>query len=106
MREGRAECHLGAEVVDWGDYGPAIKRWELILGRPAPTPTMIGPRGGHQLSPKFVEFMMGLPLGHVDAVPGLTRNEKIQVIGNGVCPQQAEAALRWLLAADTRGVVA
>ena len=40
---------------------------------------------------------MGLPAGHVTAVPGLTRNEQLKALGNGVVPQQAEAALRVLL---------
>lgn len=43
---------------------------------------------------------MGLPAGHVTAVPGLSRNEQLKLLGNGVVPQQAEAALRHLLAAD------
>ena len=84
-------------VLDWGDYGPAIQRWELILGRPAPAPTMTGKRGGQQLSPAFVEGLMGLPAGHVTDVPGLSRNDQLKLLGNGVVPQQAELALRHLL---------
>lgn len=41
---------------------------------------------------------MGLPDGHVTAVPGITRNEQLRALGNGVVPQQAAAAVRWLLA--------
>lgn len=41
---------------------------------------------------------MGLPAGHVTAVPGLSRNAQLKALGNGVVPQQAEAALRLLLA--------
>ncbi|MFJ8879646.1 hypothetical protein ACIREG_19785 [Streptomyces albidoflavus] len=40
---------------------------------------------------------MGLDAGHVTAVPGLTRNEQLKALGNGVVPQQAAAALRLLL---------
>lgn len=40
---------------------------------------------------------MGLPAGHVTDVPGLTRNAMLKALGNGVVPQQAAAALRWLL---------
>ncbi|MEU6437477.1 hypothetical protein ABZ874_24510 [Streptomyces albidoflavus] len=40
---------------------------------------------------------MGLNAGHVTAVPGLTRNEQLKALGNGVVPQQAAAALRLLL---------
>lgn len=31
-------------------------------------------------------------------IPGITRNEALRALGNGVVPQQAEAALRFLLA--------
>lgn len=87
-------------VLDWGDYAPAIRRWGLKLGRPAPAPTMTGKRGGQQLSPAFVEWLMGLPEGHVTAVPGVSRNEALKLLGNGVVPKQAEAALLYLLNAD------
>jgi DNA (cytosine-5)-methyltransferase 1 len=40
---------------------------------------------------------MGLPAGHVTDVPGLTRNEQLKALGNGVVPAQAEAAIRHLL---------
>lgn len=36
---------------------------------------------------------MGLPEGHVTEV-GLTRNQQLKALGNGVVPQQAAAALR------------
>jgi DNA (cytosine-5)-methyltransferase 1 len=42
--------------------------------------------------------MMGLPEEHVTG-QGLTRNEELKALGNGVVPLQAEAALRHLLAA-------
>lgn len=41
---------------------------------------------------------MGLPEGHVTAVPGLSRNAQLKALGNGVVPQQAAAAYRILLA--------
>ncbi|MET8728728.1 hypothetical protein ABZV81_16375 [Streptomyces parvus] len=40
---------------------------------------------------------MGLPAGHVTAVPGLSRTAQLKALGNGVVPQQATAALRLLL---------
>jgi DNA (cytosine-5)-methyltransferase 1 len=40
--------------------------------------------------------MMGLPAGHVTDV-GLTRNEELKALGNGVVPQQAALAVRTLL---------
>lgn len=78
----------------WGRYLPAIRRWEAVTGRPAPRAT--GVRG--RLSPAFVEWMMGLPAGHVTEVPGLSGPAQLKALGNGVVPQQAEAALRMLLA--------
>ncbi|WP_329564266.1 hypothetical protein OG711_25330 [Streptomyces uncialis] len=41
---------------------------------------------------------MGLPAGHVTAVPGLSRTAQLRALGNGVVPQQAAHALRALLA--------
>lgn len=87
----------------WGDYAPAIHRWEQILGRPAPAPTMTSVKGNPQLSPRFVEWMMGLPEGWVDDVPDLTRNEKLKALGNGVVSQQAVEAVLRLLALTERG---
>jgi DNA (cytosine-5)-methyltransferase 1 len=40
--------------------------------------------------------MMGLPEGHVIAVPGVPRSAQLKALGNGVVPQQAVAALRLL----------
>lgn len=82
----------------FGDYAPAIARWEHVLGRPAPAPTEPTGKGGvHRLSPRFVEWLMGLPEGHVTGVPNLTRNAQLKALGNGVVPQQAAAALTHLL---------
>lgn len=99
-RDLRLDLLAGRSVTaaDWGPYGPAIRRWEAILGRPAPAPTMTGARGGQQLSPAFVEWMMGLPSGHVCDVPGQSRAEKLKRLGNGVVPQQGAAAIGWLAA--------
>ena len=84
-----------AHLESFGQYAPAIARWESILGRPAPTPTEPG-RNGPRLSPAFVEWMMGLPDGHVTDV-NISRNAQLKALGNGVVPQQAAAALRHLL---------
>jgi DNA (cytosine-5)-methyltransferase 1 len=48
------------------------------------------------LSPAFVEWMQGLPAGHVTDVPDLSRNAQLKALGNGVVPQQAALALRIL----------
>lgn len=102
---GRGAVHRAAVDRDracrlrrWGEYAPAIERWEAILGRTVPEPTIITARGCRVLSPALVEWMMGLEDGHVTATPGLTRNQMLRLLGNGVVPQQAEHALRVLLA--------
>ena len=78
----------------WGDYAAAIARWEAVTGRPAPDPTEPNAKGGHRLSARFVEWLQGLPEGHVTDVPGMTRNVALKALGNGVVPQQCAAALR------------
>jgi hypothetical protein len=40
---------------------------------------------------------MGLPEGHVTGINGLTRATLLKILGNGVVPQQAAAALTLLL---------
>lgn len=82
--------------VDWGQYGPAVRRWERLT-RPAPAPTEPNTKGKPRLNAEFAEWMMGLPHGHVTGV-GLPRTAQLKAIGNGVCPQQAAAALGQLLA--------
>jgi DNA (cytosine-5)-methyltransferase 1 len=95
---GPAEHHVqpGEPDARWGAYGPAVRRWEHILGRPAPA--HVDARG--RLSPVFVEWMMGLPAGWLTDVPlpaGMTesqaRNAQLKAGGNGVVPQQAYAAI-------------
>lgn len=93
LLNGQAKEMHGAE---WGEYAPAIARWETVLERPAPAPTMTSAKGNPQLSPRFVEWLMGLPEGWVTDVPGITRNEALKALGNGVVPQQAEAAIRFM----------
>ena len=80
----------------WGVWGPAIERWEWVLRRPAPVPRIPGKRNP-QLNPAFVEWLMGLPEGHVTDVPDLTRNKQLRILGNGVVPLQAAAAVLYLL---------
>jgi DNA (cytosine-5)-methyltransferase 1 len=43
--------------------------------------------------------MMGLAPGFVTGVPGIPRTRQLKIIGNGVVPQQAAAALRLLIQA-------
>ena len=97
--------HQGTTLTDatvrqadtFGQYEPAIARWEAVLRRPAPAPTEpTGKGGAHRLSPRFVEWMMGLPDGWVTDTD-TSRNEQLKALGNGVVPQQASAALRHML---------
>jgi len=135
-----ASLHIESLRSDkWGQYAPAIARWEAVLGRPAPAPTEVStksrercpvhgdPQEGRpgeelrdmregldaqevrqwdaresvgescackrRLSPEFVSWMMGLPAGWVTDL-GLTRNEELKILGNGVVRQQAAAATR------------
>jgi DNA (cytosine-5)-methyltransferase 1 len=80
----------------WGVYESAVRRWEGLT-RPAPDPTTLSRKGNPQLSPRFVEWLMGLPDGWVTDVPGLSRSDMLRLLGNGVVPAQCAAALRWLL---------
>lgn len=68
-----------------------------MIGRAAPAPTIPGRHGQPKLNPEFVEWMMGLPAGWVTQVPGTTQNDHLKLLGNGVVPQQAAEALRFLL---------
>jgi DNA (cytosine-5)-methyltransferase 1 len=81
--------------VDWGKYAPAIRRWELTLNRNAPDPVVMR-NDKRRLNPQFVEWMMGLPDGWVTG-HGLSAAKELKMLGNGVVPQQAHAAITQLL---------
>lgn len=49
----------------------------------------------NKLNPKFVEYMMGLPVGWVTDLP-ISRSQQLKLLGNGVVPQQAFRALEIL----------
>lgn len=83
----------------YGPYAPAIARWEQATGRASPPPTNPPrrPGGKPQLSARFVEWLMGLPDGHVTGADlGLSRERQLRMLGNGVVPQQAALAVRQL----------
>lgn len=90
---------VAEHLTDFGQYTPAIERWERATGRPAPDPTKPSPKTGKpQLSSEFVEWMMGLPNGWFTSPEiGLTRVQALKIGGNGVVPQQAEFAVRGLM---------
>lgn len=91
---GQAEPDVrqGQPDAVWGRFLPAVRRWERVTGRFAPRAT----DDRNRLSPRFVEWMMGLPAGHVTDVPGLNAPAQLKALGNGVVPQQAAAAVRLL----------
>ncbi len=74
----------------WGKYAPAIRHWEQVLGRAAPDPLVDG-----RLNHWLVEWMMGLPSGHVCSIAE-SRTAALRCLGNGVVPQQGYAALQLL----------
>ncbi|MFI7691727.1 DNA cytosine methyltransferase [Nonomuraea sp. NPDC049655] len=77
----------------WREYTPAIRRWEHVLGRPAPWPV---DEAGNE-TPAWAEWQMGLPAGHLTDVPGLSRTAALKAAGNGVVPLQIAQALDVLL---------
>ena len=81
----------------WGDTAPAILTWAMLTGYAAPP--IVGDRADYraETTTEFVEWLMGLPPGWVTQVPGLTRNQKLKALGNGVVPQQSAYALQHLL---------
>ena len=87
----------------YGPYAPALARWEQVTGRAAPTPANPPRRAGGKprLSARFVEWMMGLPDGHVTGPDlNLSRERQLRMLGNGVVPQQAALAVSSLLQID------
>ncbi len=77
--------------ITFGKYAAAVDRWTGIVGRPPPEPTDNG-----RLNPAFVEWMMGLPAGWVTGLD-LSPTQQLKMLGNGVVPQQAAAAIAGLL---------
>ncbi len=90
---------MGEDVVLDADILPqpcVLQAWERLSGRALPASLTY-------LSPVFVEWMMGLPAGwvtdpeHWRGVEGNHRNMMIRMLGNGVVPRQAAAAIDWCL---------
>ena len=92
-RQGESRGH---PRIVWGKYAPAIRRWEAVLERAAPAPTTPGRNDRPRLNPQFVEWMMGLPDGWVTG-HGLSAAKELKMLGNGVVPQQAHAAITQLM---------
>jgi DNA (cytosine-5)-methyltransferase 1 len=69
------------------------------MGRAAPAPTEPG-KTGERLSPRFVEWLVGLDAGWVTDT-GIPRNAQLKCLGNIAMPQQAAYAIRYLMTAAT-----
>ena len=69
-------------------------RWENLT-REVPEPT-VPHKDKRRLNPAFVEWMMGLPEGHVTG-HGLSAAKELKMLGNGVVPQQACSAITQLM---------
>ncbi|KOU50541.1 hypothetical protein ADK55_18515 [Streptomyces sp. WM4235] len=92
-------------TVDGVDYGPAIRRWEAILGRPAPEPTEPGQRGNRRITARFVEWVMGADAGWITDLD-IPRAQQIKIGGNGVVTRQAVEGYRRLLVPDLAAMAA
>lgn len=93
QRGSKDDLTISSAVHQFSVYTEAIRRHEMAFGMPAPTPTIPG-KTGRRLSTRFVEWMMGLPAGHVTSPEvGLSRVQQLRALGNGVVPQQAAAAI-------------
>ncbi|ATW60488.1 DNA methylase [Mycobacterium phage Familton] len=96
-----AEAELFEVTVPMVDMGSrragivlAIEHW-ASLTRPAPPAIARGRRGKLRVNPAFAEWMMGWPDGWVTGLE-LSHADRLWIIGNGVCPQQAVLALTTL----------
>lgn len=77
----------GLDSLRASRYGPAIRRWEGVTGIECPEPLI----GEKKLNAQLSEWMMGLPPGWVTDL--VSNRQALRLIGNAVCPQQANYAL-------------
>lgn len=90
---------FGGEVVWHSEIDPAASKVLAHRFPGVPNLGSVNSKGNPRLNPAFSEWMMGWPSGWVtDSAIGISRNDQLRIVGNGVCPQQAAAALRYLLA--------
>ena len=99
-----------ARRTDWVatngvDYGPAVRRWEAVIGRPAPEPCEPGERTNWRLSPLFTEWMQGCDEGWITGLD-LPRNKQLAILGNLAITRQAVEGYRRLLTADLEAMAA
>jgi site-specific DNA-cytosine methylase len=92
------------ERRDDGEEQPAVERGGLPLFPPGPDDAEaweavlkvrsdLAPAIDGKLNPRFVEWLQGFPIGWTE-VEGVSRRQRLKVLGNAVVPQCAERALR------------
>lgn len=103
----RWEIIMRRDAPESTEPGSAWHRWRRVVAdrrrrrdrRPAGMRgTLAAPDAAHRrvLAVRLVEWMMGLPDGWVTSID-IPRNAKLRLLGNGVVPAQAAAAVRHLL---------
>lgn len=97
---GPAVLKDAAPQIAWGVYEAAIRRWERILGREAPTPT--DEKG--RLAPAFVEWMLGYPAGWISGID-IPRTAQLRILGNSVQVDCGERVGEWLGRLAFAGVI-
>jgi DNA (cytosine-5)-methyltransferase 1 len=88
-RANRAISSEGSKIINGTNRQERWDRFE-ITKREIPTPL-----DRDKLNPKFVEYMMGLPVGWVTDL-NISRSQQLKLLGNGVVPQQAYYAINKL----------
>jgi DNA (cytosine-5)-methyltransferase 1 len=85
-RTNRSVSQSGNKIINGSNRQ---KRWDRfeITEREIPNPLVEG-----KLNAKFVEYMMGLPVGWVTDLD-ISRSQQLKLLGNGVVPQQAYYAI-------------
>lgn len=93
LQAGRVPRRARSEVPELTFCEDVLPGWESTVG-PAPRYS----NSGGKLNLEYVEWMMGLPKGHVtDPAFGFSRKRTTEILGNGVVPQQAQFAIETLL---------
>jgi DNA (cytosine-5)-methyltransferase 1 len=85
-RTNRPIPQSGNEIINGSNRQKCWDRFE-ITKREIPNPLDQG-----KLNAKFVEYMMGLPVGWVTDLD-ISRSQQLKLLGNGVVPQQAYYAI-------------
>ena len=89
-----SRCAMGdtaGEIPVWPPAPGDRDGWGRVVAmRPDLAPAVDG-----KLNPRFVEWLMGLPVGWTE-IPGASRIDRLRALGNAVIPATAELAFRAL----------